>query len=145
MISDPRDRVGTSVSRTDTSDFGTARGDLTNVTDERRTKQWRWFIGVLVAISVLGLALAVFMMLPLAMATDPCHEGSTQWVCTLTTRGQNALVFSPMMWLLAGVVTAVVGARVAARFGGSPLIGLPVGLAGYVAMVPLSNLIVGNL
>ncbi|MGV0808999.1 hypothetical protein [Mycolicibacterium setense] len=99
-------------------------------------KQWAWFAGLLSVMVVLGFVVAVVMMLPLAMATDPCHEGVTDQVCQLSAAGQNVLVWVPWMCLVAGTVLAVAGAAVAERRRRTPLIGIPVGVLGYVAMIP---------
>ncbi|MBN3512874.1 hypothetical protein JYB55_29000 [Mycolicibacterium septicum] len=100
-------------------------------------KHWVWFVGLLSVMGVLGFAAAVVLMLPLAMATDPCHEGVTDKVCQLSAKGQNVLVWIPWMCLVAGTVLAVAGAAVAERRKWTPLIGIPVGILGYVAMIPI--------
>ncbi|MDF3337914.1 hypothetical protein P3H80_10800 [Mycolicibacterium septicum] len=100
-------------------------------------KHWVLFVVLLSAMGALGFAAAVVLMLPLAMATDPCHEGVTDKVCQLSAKGQNVLVWIPWMSLVAGTVLAVVGAAVAERRKWTPLIGIPVGILGYVAMIPI--------
>ncbi|MFV8053875.1 hypothetical protein [Mycobacterium sp. 48b] len=100
-------------------------------------KHWVWFVVLLSVMGVLGFLAAVVLMLPLAMATDPCHEGVTDKVCQLTAAGQNVLVWIPWMCLVAGTVLAVAGAAVAAWRKSTPLIGIPVGILGYVAMIPI--------
>ncbi|WP_273733039.1 hypothetical protein [Mycolicibacterium septicum] len=100
-------------------------------------KHWAWFFGLLSVMGVLGFLAAVVSMLPLAMATDPCHEGVTDKVCQLSAKGQNILVWIPWMCLVAGTVLAVAGAAVAERRKWTPLIGIPVGILGYVAMIPI--------
>lgn len=100
-------------------------------------KHWVWFVGLLSVMGVLGFLAAVVLMLPLAMATDPCHEGVTDKVCQLSAKGQNVLVWIPWMCLVAGTVLAVAGAAVAERRKWTPLIGIPVGILGYVAMIPI--------
>lgn len=100
-------------------------------------KQWAWFLGLLSVMVLLGLVAAAVLMLPLAMATDPCHEGVTDKVCQLSAKGQNVLVWIPSMCLVAGTVLAVAGAAVAAWRKRTPLIGIPVGIAGYLAMIPI--------
>ncbi|SEP88750.1 hypothetical protein SAMN04488583_1363 [Mycobacterium sp. 88mf] len=100
-------------------------------------KHWVWFVGLLSVMGVLGFAAAVVLMLPLAMATDPCHEGVTDKVCQLSAKDQNVLVWIPWMCLVAGTVLAVAGAAVAERRKWTPLIGIPVGILGYVAMIPI--------
>ncbi|BDY29791.1 hypothetical protein [Mycolicibacterium mageritense] len=100
-------------------------------------KHWAWFAGILTALLLLGFVVAFVMMLPLAMATDGCHEGTTDKICQLTARGQNVLVFIPWMCLAAGFATAVVGAGVAERLRRSPLFGLATGIVGYCAMIPI--------
>lgn len=103
----------------------------------RHEKHWAWFVGLLAVLGILGFGLSVVAMLPLAMATDGCYESSTDAVCKLTARGQNVLVFIPWMCLGVGTVAAVAGAAVASRFRWTPLIGIPVGIAGYFAMIPV--------
>lgn len=110
----------------------------------RHAKHWAWFAGLLAALGMLGLGLSIVLMLPLAMATDVCHEGSTDAVCKLSARGQNALMMIPWMCLFAGVGAAVIGAGVAARFRWTPLIGIPVGIAAYFAMIPVGYVIAFN-
>jgi len=84
---------------------------------------------------------AFLLMLPLAMATDGCHDGSTDWVCRLSARGQNFLIAIPWLCLMAGVVAAVVTAALAARRRWSPLTGIPVGLVVAWAMIPVGKAI----
>ncbi|MGV0741048.1 hypothetical protein [Mycolicibacterium sp. XJ870] len=102
-----------------------------------REKHWVWFSGVLTALLLLGIVGAVVMMLPLAMATDGCYDGSTDNVCQLTARGQNVLVYIPWMCLAAGTATAVAGAGAAERLRRTPVFGIPVGIVGYLAMIPI--------
>lgn len=103
----------------------------------RQTKQWGWFAGILATLGVLGFGASFFLMLPLAMATDGCYESSTDTVCTLTAAGQNTLVYIPWMCLIVGTVTAVAGAVIAVRLRRTALIGIPVGMVGYFAMIPI--------
>ncbi|WP_131809171.1 hypothetical protein [Mycolicibacterium setense] len=103
----------------------------------RYGKHWVWFVVLLSVMGVLGFAAAVVLMLALAMATDPCHEGVTDKVCQLSAAGQNVLVWIPWMCLVAGAATALVGAAVAERRRWTPLIGIPVGILGYVATIPI--------
>ncbi|ORB77157.1 hypothetical protein, partial [Mycobacterium timonense] len=71
---------------------------------------------MLAGLALVGLGVAVVLMLPLAMATDNCHDdGSTDRVCTLSASGQNLLVMIPWMCLGAGLAAAIVGAAVCAR------------------------------
>ena len=58
-------------------------------------KQWAWFVGLLSVMGIFGVVVAFVMMLPLAMATDPCHENVTDKVCQLSAKGQNVLVWIP--------------------------------------------------
>jgi TRAP-type transport system small permease protein len=97
---------------------------------------WVWFVGIVGLLGLVGFGLSVFLMLPLAMATDSCHDGSTDDVCTLTAAGQNVLVMIPWVCLCAGTAAAVVGAGIAAYFRKTPLLGLPIGIAVYFAMIP---------
>ncbi|NKZ14700.1 hypothetical protein HGA11_27325 [Mycolicibacterium septicum DSM 44393] len=107
------------------------------VAERNYGKHWVWFVGLLSVMGVLGFLAAVVLMLPLAMATDPCHEGVTDKVCQLSAKGQNVLVWIPWMCLVACTVLAVAGAAVAERRKWTPLIGIPVGILGYVAMIPI--------
>lgn len=100
-------------------------------------KHWAWFVGLLNAMGLVGFVAAAVLMLPLAMATDPCHEGVTEKVCELSAAGQNVLVWIPWMCLAAGTIMAVAGAAVAAWRKWTPLIGIPVGIAGYFGMIPI--------
>jgi hypothetical protein len=100
-------------------------------------KHWVWFVVLLGVMGVFGFVIAFVMMLPLAMATDPCHEGVTDKVCQLSAKGQNVLVWIPWMCLVTGTVLAVAGAAVAAWRKWTPLIGIPVGIFGYVAMIAI--------
>lgn len=104
---------------------------------ERRTNHWAVFVGLLAVLGVLGFILSIFAMLPLAMATDGCHGSNTDAVCTLTARGQNVLVYIPWMCLGGGTAAALAGALIAARLRRTPLIGLPIGMAAYFAMIPV--------
>lgn len=104
---------------------------------QRHATQWGWFAGILATLGVLGFGASFFLMLPLAMATDGCYESSTNAVCKLTAAGQNTLVFIPWMCLIAGTVAAIAGAVIAARLRRSALIGIPVGMVGYLAMIPI--------
>lgn len=100
-------------------------------------KQWVWFVGLLTAMDLLGLAAAVVLMLPLAMATDGCHDGTTDKVCQLTAAGQNTLLLIPWICLVVGNVTAIAGAAFAEWRKWTPLIGIPVGILGYFATIPI--------
>lgn len=101
------------------------------------------FIGLLAALTLIGAAVGVLLFMPLGMATDSCYEGTLDWICTLSVRGQNALIFAPWMWLLAGVLAARAGAAVARRYGRTALFGIPTGIIAYVAMIPLVNFVIG--
>ncbi len=103
----------------------------------RHAKHWRWFAATIATLGVLGFGTSFFLMLPLGMATDGCFESSTNALCTMSVAGQNMVVFIPWMCLIAGTVTAVAGAVIAARLRRSPLFGLPVGFVGYLAMIPI--------
>ncbi|GAT00367.1 hypothetical protein [Mycolicibacterium fortuitum] len=105
--------------------------------EHNQGKHWVWFVVLLGVMGVFGFVVAFVMMLPLAMATDPCHEGVTDKVCQLSAKGQNVLVWIPWMCLVAGTVLAVAGAAVAAWRKWTPLIGIPVGIFGYVAMIAI--------
>ena len=92
-------------------------------------------------LGVLGFGLAFLLMLPLAMATDSCHDGTTDWVCKLSARGQNVLIAIPWMCLIAGVLVAVVTAALAARRRWTPLLGIPAGVAVACALIPIGKAI----
>ncbi len=113
------------------------RGRVDDPNPRRHGTHWAWFVGVLAGLALVGLGVAVVLMLPLAMATDNCHDGSTDRVCTLSAAGQNLLVMIPWMCLGAGLAAAIVGAAVCARFRRTPLIGIPIGMAAYLAMIPV--------
>lgn len=100
-------------------------------------KHWGWFAAILATADVFGFAASTVLMLPLGMATDGCYESSTNAVCEMSVAGQNTLVFIPWMCLIVGTVAAVAGAGIAARLGRSPLIGIPVGIVGFLAMIPI--------
>ena len=104
--------------------------------------RWGWFAAILGAQMCAGAALAWFLMLPLGMATDGCHEGDTAGVCGLDAAGQNLLVFTPWLWFAVATVAALAAAIVAARFDRSPLLEIPGGLVAYVVMIPLGNVLV---
>lgn len=103
----------------------------------RNQAHWNWFVLILAVLSALGVGVATVAMLPLAMATDPCHDGTPDRICQLSATGQNFLMLIPWLALLAGVVITVAVAAVAARRGYSPLLGFPVGIIGYLAAIPL--------
>lgn len=105
------------------------------------SRQWAWFGGIVGVLGVVGFGLAFLLMLPLAMATDGCHDGSTDWVCKLSARGQNFLIAIPWMCLIAGLIAAVVTAALAARRRWTPLIGIPAGVAVAWALVPIGKAI----
>ena len=92
-------------------------------------------------LGVLGSGFAFLLMIPLAMATDGCHDGSTDWVCRLSARGQNFLIAIPWMCLLGGLVAAVVTAALVARRRWTPLLGIPEGVAVDWGLIPLVNVI----
>nr|WP_194945989.1 hypothetical protein [Mycolicibacterium malmesburyense] len=116
-------------------------GSPNAVVDDERSrrygKHWAWFVGVLALLGIAGFGLSVVAMLPLAMATDGCYETSTDAMCSLSARGQNVLVFIPWMCLAVGTAASIAGAGVAARLRRTPLLGIPVGIAAYVAMIPV--------
>ncbi|MCX8561560.1 hypothetical protein OS122_11760 [Mycolicibacterium mucogenicum] len=103
--------------------------------------QWAWFGAIVGALGVLGFGLSFVLMLPLAMATDSCHDGSTDWVCKLSARGQYFLIAIPWICLIGGVVAAVVTAALAARRRWTPLVGIPAGIAVACALIPIGKAI----
>ncbi|OBJ72163.1 hypothetical protein [Mycobacterium sp. 1274756.6] len=104
---------------------------------QRRRRQWGWLVAVTTALAVAGSAVALVLMLPLAMATDPCHGDDTEWVCQLSARGQNLLVLLPWLAVGGGLAGAAAGAALAAWRRWNPLIGIAVGVLGYVVVVPI--------
>ena len=64
---------------------------------QRRTNgQWPTFFIMLGILGAMGLVVCYLLILPMAMMTDGCHEGSLEWQCRLSGRGQNAaLLLSP--------------------------------------------------
>lgn len=102
---------------------------------------WAWFGGIVGVLGVLGSGFAFLLMIPLAMATDGCHDSSTDWVCKLSARGQNFLIAIPWLCLMGGIVAAVVTAALAARRRWTPLIGIPVGVAVAWALIPVGKAI----
>jgi len=102
---------------------------------------WAWFGGIVGVLGVLGSGFAFLLMIPLAMATDGCHDGSTDWVCRLSARGQNFLIAIPWMCLLGGLVAAVVTAALVARRRWTPLLGIPAGVAVAWALIPVGKAI----
>lgn len=112
-----------------------------NPTPPWLSTHWAWFGGILGVLGFLGFGLAFILMLPLAMATDGCHEGTGDWVCKLSARGQNFLIAIPWVCLMAGVVAAVVTAALAARRRWTPLIGIPTGIAVACAMIPIGKVL----
>jgi hypothetical protein len=110
-------------------------------TRPRFSTHWAWFGGIVGVLGVLGSGFAFVLMLPLAMATDGCHDGSTDWVCKLSARGQNFLIAIPWMCLLGGLVAAVVTAALVARRRWTPLLGIPVGVIVAWALIPVGKAI----
>ena len=105
----------------------------------RRRRAWWWFSVLLTLGTLLGAAFALFMFMPLAMATDGCYGNMTEGVCGLSANGQIVLVLIPWMCLCAGIITALLGAVVATRFRRTPLFGIATGVLGYLAMVFIGN------
>ena len=84
-------------------------------------------------LGAMGLVVCYLLILPMAMMTDGCHEGSLEWQCRLSGRGQNAALLIPFACLAVGVASALAGAWLSARFRRSPLLGIPIGiLAGWL-------------
>lgn len=100
-------------------------------------RHWAWFAGILSGLAMAGVVIAVLAMLPLAMATDPCHGDDHDGVCALTATGQNVLVWIPWVAVGAGTLSAIIGAVVAARYRHSPLIGLLLGVLAYAVAIPI--------
>ncbi|WP_431238258.1 hypothetical protein ACQ86B_27480 [Mycolicibacterium aichiense] len=98
-----------------------------------------WFGAILALLLTAGLVVAFLSLFPLAMATDGCHDGSTERICSLTARGQHVLVAIPWACIAVGAVTALVGAYLATRIRWTPLLGVPIGLIGAAAMIPLGD------
>ncbi|MBP2454088.1 hypothetical protein [Mycolicibacterium lutetiense] len=100
-------------------------------------KHWAWFTGLLGGMGILGVTVAAALVLPLAMATAGCHDGSTDKVCQLSVTGENMLVWIPWMCVAVGGGAALAGAAFAERRKWTPLIGIPVGVLGYFATIPI--------
>lgn len=103
----------------------------------RRRAHWNWFALILAVLAAAGAAVAVVAMLPLAMATDPCHDGSPDRICRLSATGQNVLMLIPWLALLTGLVVTGSAAVAAAHRHRSPLLAIPVGILGYLAAIGL--------
>lgn len=54
--------------------------ELERSADTGRSKQWVRFWIILAALTLLGVIVAVFLLLPLAMATDACYQDSTECI-----------------------------------------------------------------
>lgn len=78
---------------------------------------------------MLGGVAAFMSIWVVAMITDSCGPASAGEVCTVSPRGNTALLFVP--WLAVGALGAgsLATAVLAVRRSWSPLFGLPVGLA----------------
>ncbi|WP_102805938.1 hypothetical protein [Mycobacterium sp. ENV421] len=100
---------------------------------------WVWFGAILALLLTAGLLVAFLSLFPLAMATDGCHDGSTERICSLTARGQHVLVAIPWACLAVGAVTALVAAYLATRIRWTPLLGIPMGVIAAAAMIPLGD------
>ncbi|PND58789.1 hypothetical protein CRM90_05245 [Mycobacterium sp. ENV421] len=98
-----------------------------------------WFGAILALLLTAGLLVAFLSLFPLAMATDGCHDGSTERICSLTARGQHVLVAIPWACLAVGAVTALVAAYLATRIRWTPLLGIPMGVIAAAAMIPLGD------
>ena len=99
----------------------------------RLRRHWRWFAVLLGAVTVLGIPVALFAMLSLAMATDPCYTPDSPFrVCTLTAAGQNVFGLIPWIALAGALVSALVSANLLAKHRISPLYGLVVWFLGAV-------------
>lgn len=104
------------------------------------SRQWSWFLGILAGLSLLGGFVALMAMLPLGMATDPCHgDGGPDRVCQLTAAGQNFLVLIPWIVLIGALVSALVSASLLAKRQKSPLFGLFFWLLGGVVTAVAAN------
>ena len=96
--------------------------------------------GLIVTAAQIGYAAGLILMLPLAMATDPCHGPDSPFrVCQLTPAGQNFLVFIPWMVVVGALVFALVSATLLARRKISPLYGLWFWAAGGVIIAVVAN------
>lgn len=102
---------------------------------------WWWFGSILFLGTLFGAALAIFLFMPLAMATDGCYESSTEWVCGLSSNGQNMLILTPWVSLVAGLATSFIGAIISSRHKRTPLIGLAVGVLAYFAIIPFTTIV----
>ncbi len=103
-------------------------------------KHWPWFLGILAGLSLLGAFVALVAMLPLGMATDPCHgDGGPDRVCTLTAAGQNFLVIIPWIVLVGALAAALTSAALLAKRGKSPLLGLIFWVVGGLFTAVVAN------
>ncbi|ANI93998.1 hypothetical protein [Dietzia timorensis] len=107
----------------------------------KRRHAWWWFFVLLALGALLGTAFALFMFMPLAMATDGCYERMIDGVCGLSANGQLVLILIPWMSVIVGIITAFLGAVVATRFRRTPLFGIAAGVLGYLAMVVVGTVI----
>ncbi|MCW1958631.1 MAG: hypothetical protein KIH64_008820 [Mycobacterium sp.] len=106
----------------------------------RHTNRWPWFLGILGGLSLIGAGVAFVAMLPLGMATDPCHgDGGPDRVCRLTAAGQNLLVMIPWIVLIGALASALVSAAVLAKRRISPLYGLIFWVIGGVLTAVVAN------
>lgn len=85
---------------------------------------------------VLGGVVSMFLMLPLAMAGDPCGQGNTEFRCSPT--GQELLPWLPWLGLVAGLIVAGVGGAFVRRWAPAPASGLFGGGVIYVVTVVIT-------
>jgi hypothetical protein len=90
-------------------------------------------IGVFI---VLGSAGSLLLMLPLAMSSDPCHQGDPEFRCSAT--GQALLPWLPWIALVAGLIVAGIGAALVRRWEIAPASGLFGGVVIYVVTASLA-------
>lgn len=100
---------------------------------------WGAFKVVMAVFAGLGIAAFVVLLVPFGMITDGCHSGDTEWACTLSVRGQNLLVFSPLLWLGVGLAGTGVGGGVAVHFRRTPTLGIVLGVLCYIAMMSMTK------
>jgi hypothetical protein len=82
---------------------------------------------------VVGCAASLFLMLPLAMSSDPCGQGDEAFRCSST--GQALLPLLPWLALLAGLIGIGVGVALVRRWRDAPASGLVSAFVIYVVTV----------
>ncbi|HWE87954.1 MAG TPA: hypothetical protein VG317_00660, partial [Pseudonocardiaceae bacterium] len=93
--------------------------------------QWAPFIATVSSLTVVGMPITFFLMLPLGMSSDPCGSNDTRYyICT--DSGQQLVVELPWIGLVAAVILSFVGAIVARLFRRSLFWALPLAALAYL-------------